>query len=269
MALHTNVHDFLSEEQSNYRVVGSNEQPRITPQGLIDANGMPIAGVMFKDCLSPSALGAFIDIAGSDELPVGRVEQFDHVYGLGPNLWQRSFVADHKAATHNWHEHLNKALPTGTLERTLELVRSIAGDQAVEHLQSDGDTLPFITLRIMTEGGCLGTHAHLEFYAPGSLYANDPILNDLMPQFELSCLLMLQNCDSGGELRLHNASYPTPVSEASMAPHQTIDMPVGSLLVFDAARIYHEVTPVVGRERITAGFWLSYSRGQQRLLAWS
>jgi hypothetical protein len=252
-----------------YSVINAQENACITPDGLVDSTGNAIGGVLFTECLCEDAVNALINITYGENVPVAKSQQFDNVYGLGPNFWQRSGLVDPDSVTHEWDGFLASVLPPKTLVRPLELLRSLAPEHVVERLRSDGEEFPYLTLRVMIEGGYLGRHAHLEFYSEGSPYANDPVLSGLMPRFELSCLLMLQNADSGGKLRFFNAEYPCAVDVLSKASPNVIEMPTGSLLVFDAARIYHEVTPVTGRDRITAGFWLSYSGDKSRLLAWS
>ncbi|WP_334020685.1 2OG-Fe(II) oxygenase [Alteromonas sp. S015] len=257
---------------TNISVVDASENPAITPGGIVDSEGRKITGILFPGFLSHNSVEKLINITQAETAPVEKQQQFDGVFGWGPNLWQlQALNNSHEAreSVKQWDNYINSVLPSGVPESILSRLALVAKKSAVQRLVSENFTMPWITLRVMKNGGYLGTHAHLEFYQKGMPYADSTVLSNLLPGFELSCLLMLQNAQSGGRLKLYDAAYPATPDELAQAVQKEIEMPAGSLLVFDAAHVYHEVTPVVGSERITAGFWLSYSKDKAELFAWS
>ena len=257
---------------TNFSVVDASEKPAITPAGIVDSAGRKIAGILFPRFLNHNSIEKFIGITQVETAPVEKQEQFNGVFGWGPNLWQlQALNNSHEAreSVKQWDNYINSVLPSGVPESILSRLALVAKKSAVQRLVSENFTMPWITLRVMKNGGYLGTHAHMEFYQKGMPYADSTELLNLLPGFELSCLLMLQNAQSGGRLKLYDAAYPATPDELAQAVKKEIEMPPGSLLVFDAAHVYHEVTPVVESERITAGFWLSYSKDKAELFAWS
>jgi hapalindole-type alkaloid chlorinase len=164
--------------------------------------------------------------------------------------------------------------------RMEELFGAMAGGRRVELPRfRDGRAYTPATIRILLEGGQIGTHCGNEA-ATRPAYTH---LNTMIDRGDqLSYFLTLQEPIAGGELIVYSLKW-TDIDESRLVDgrsevnhllHEAQWFPVpttaGDLLLFDGGRYFHRVAKVEGpRLRWTMGGFLMFDRSGERVLYWS
>jgi hypothetical protein len=134
----------------------------------------------------------------------------------------------------------------------------------------------------LVPGGAINLHCELETRRFSTMAEIGQMLDG---QGQLSFYLPLQLPESGGELHVCHLRYGEPsgasLDRMSRSDPRTVDYAesfgvtvprpgVGDMLIFDAGRHFHRVTPVEGSTaRWTIGGFLARSREGNRLHYWS
>ncbi len=168
------------------------------------------------------------------------------------------------------------ARPTQHLQSLLS--RLFAGRPAAPADYGDDTTWAPYNFRALDPGQQIYTH-HDDHYRLGIYERMDA---DLDRSTVLSFFVTLQHPDAGGQLVLYSlwGSDPNPPmlptrfldTEAieRRFDRQVLNLRGGDLLVFDAGRHVHRVTPVEGsRPRMTFGGFITLDSGRTRLAFWA
>lgn len=153
-------------------------------------------------------------------------------------------------------------------ERLSELLEPLAGRRPLMIPKfTDGRSYADGTVRIVGEDHDVPLHC--DTYRPGACWEHVDAIS--APETRLSWYLQLAAPDAGGELIV----YLTPrtllpsIQAASEAPHLTLRVDPGDLVVFDAGRHYHAVRTCLGpRPRITMGGFGALARDRTALYIW-
>ncbi len=160
-------------------------------------------------------------------------------------------------------------------ERMERLFARVAGGRAIKvPVNAAGQPYQPWSMREVVPGGCIDLHFECEAM-------NSPSMADLKTQIDrphqLSCVLVLQAPEAGGELSVYGLLGTDPRAEKlilqdrksdaiyaaieEMVPRQPFPLRTGDAVLFDAGRYFHRVTPVEGpRSRWTVGSFLALSR---------
>jgi len=155
----------------------------------------------------------------------------------------------------------------------------IAGGRPVERLvAADGRRFAGCTIRSLPEGQQIIVHHDGRHYLL-------PVYRDaaggLDTSTSLSCVIMLQAPEAGGELVIHGLTDDDPVprlpnylpdGEVIKARYHShkVKMTAGDVLVFSAGRFYHHVAAVIGAQpRITLGAFLTLDREHRKVIYWN
>jgi hypothetical protein len=143
----------------------------------------------------------------------------------------------------------------------------------------DGRAYTSATIRILREGGQIGTHCGNEAQTRPA-YTHLNTLVDRSDQ--LSYFLTLQDAVAGGELIVYSLKWSdVDASHIVGGRSQVEDLlrtaqwmrvspGAGDLLIFDGGRYFHRVSPVQGtRMRWTVGGFLMFGTGGDRIFYWS
>ncbi len=135
------------------------------------------------------------------------------------------------------------------------------------------------TIRVLPEGGSIGTHCGNE----ASTRASYSHLNTLVDRFDqISFFVTLQAPDAGGELEVYSLQFKHVDKRNFERGHSVVDhlLPLyeakkykpqaGDLLIFDGGRYFHQVLPVEGpHTRWTMGGFMMFSQDGSTLYYWS
>lgn len=164
--------------------------------------------------------------------------------------------------------------------RIEELLRALGGGRAVQLPRySDGRAYTPATIRILLEGGQIGTHCGNEA-ATRPAYSH---LNTLIdPHDQISYFLTLQAPARGGELIVYSLQWSDIDQSRIVGGRSRVEdllrdaewMAVapgpGDLLIFDGGRYFHRVAMVVGeRIRWTIGGFVMFARSGEVIHYWS
>lgn len=176
---------------------------------------------------------------------------------------------------------------SGTLdfqERVEAVVAAIAGGRSVRvPVGPTGQSYAPATIRGLHAGGEIDLHCENETVGFPAMWHLSQVLR---ADNQLSFYVALALPEGGGELMIYNARYADGAAGERLASMQrneqaTLDMlepygyvvpqtAVGDMIVFDAGRCFHRVTPVVGpRHRWTMGGFLARSHDDQVVHYWS
>ncbi len=164
------------------------------------------------------------------------------------------------------------------------VLAALAGGKPVELARTpDGRIYQAFSIREMLPGAFIDVHYENEaFDAPPM----QPLLEQLDAPQQLSAYLALAVPESGGELyvyplrgsdpetaairQLDRTAESTYAQLAAIAPPSALTTGVGDLLIFDAGRHFHRVTPIGGRRsRWTMGSFVGRARTGDRYLYFS
>jgi hypothetical protein len=164
--------------------------------------------------------------------------------------------------------------------RIEEMLRALAGGRDVRLPRyTDGRAYTPATIRILLEGGQIGTHCGNEA-ATRPAYSH---LNTLIdPADQISYFLTLQAPVQGGELIVYSLKW-SDIDESRIvggrsrvedllrdAEWMAVAPGAGDLLLFDGGRYFHRVAMVVGeRIRWTIGGFLMFARAGDVIHYWS
>jgi hypothetical protein len=164
--------------------------------------------------------------------------------------------------------------------RIEEMLRALAGGRDVRLPRyTDGRAYTPATIRILLEGGQIGTHCGNEA-ATRPAYSH---LNTLIdPADQISYFLTLQAPVQGGELIVYSLKW-SDIGESRIvggrsrvedllrdAEWMAVAPGAGDLLLFDGGRYFHRVAMVVGeRIRWTIGGFLMFARAGDVIHYWS
>jgi hypothetical protein len=164
--------------------------------------------------------------------------------------------------------------------RMEEMFRALAGGRAVQLPRfTDGRAYTPATIRILLEGGQIGTHCGNEAATrPAYTHLNTRI----DPHDQISFFLTLQAPLGGGELIVYSLRWSDIDASRIVGGRTQVDdllrdaewLPVrtgpGDLLLFDGGRYFHRVSAVEGsRIRWTIGGFMMFSLGGETLYYWS
>jgi hypothetical protein len=172
--------------------------------------------------------------------------------------------------------------PTRWEERAIDVLTRLSALPVEPPRDAAGRLHAGCTVRVLEPGGTIAMHCELETRRFPTMRALDASL-DLSSQ--LSFYVPLALPEAGGELHVYDLRHDEgPGAELGRRPrdaqttiawaegHRFV-VPragVGDLLVFDAGRHFHRVTPVEGaRARWTIGGFLARARDRSRVHYWS
>lgn len=140
-----------------------------------------------------------------------------------------------------------------------------------------GESYTPMTIRVLTEGGCMGLHF-------GNGLLQHPACQELSKKIKFeghfSYFVLLNAPDAGGELVLYDLEWSdtengmlkegkpleSVLTEGKQMP---INLGTGDMILFDGSRILHSITPVKGSSRITIGGFAGLSRDDEKVYYWS
>ena len=153
-------------------------------------------------------------------------------------------------------EQQRYAQHNGALWAGLEALAPVLESAIVGALQALSDTPVHVapgrhiaSARCMPDG--LGAPRHIDRYPDTAAYA--PLRARCVLDEQLVWYLMLQDSPRGGALRVYPGEHPVDQGPPDHAPYDEFLAPAGALLVHPAARVWHEVRPPLGGDRITLG----------------
>jgi hypothetical protein len=165
-------------------------------------------------------------------------------------------------------------------DRVEEVFRMLAGGRRVElPTYADGRAYTPATVRILLEGGQIGTHC-------GNEAATRPAYSHLNTRIDkhdqLSYFLTLQHAEAGGELIVYSLKWSDIDASHIVGGRSQVDdllrtaqwiavrPSAGELLIFDGGRYFHRVSKVVGaRIRYTIGGFLMFRADGEAIYYWS
>jgi len=165
-------------------------------------------------------------------------------------------------------------------ERLEEVFRMMAGGRAVKLPQApDGRHYTSATIRVLPEGGHIGTHC-------GNEASTRPAYNHLNTLIDrkdqISFFVTLQDPVEGGELIVYSFQFSQVDESMFDHGHTLVDHVLhlyqqkkyrptaGDLLIFDGGRYFHKVDVVKGpRTRWTIGGFCMFSKDAGTLYYWS
>ncbi len=233
---------------------------RLTSDALGDRWGAPNAGMK----------GGEIRTIGDAATPT-----FTYLRGPSPEVYAAS-AARHADNTRAIFEEADPRAPTAAIAR---LLGGLFGGRPAgpPRFSDDLDWAPY-NYRALDPGEQIYTH-HDNHYGL-AVYEKMPA--DLDRSGLLSWFVTLQAPDAGGELVIYSlwGSDPNPpmlptrfLDTAALErdwDKAVVDLRDGDLIVFDAGRHVHRVTPVEGqRPRLTLGGFLTPAADRSRLAFWS
>lgn len=174
-----------------------------------------------------------------------------------------------------------RILPPGLYELNAKIYRLVADALGLRKLEAakenaDSEYSPFIVL-VHKSGMTMPIHNDMiarDGKGSGLLIAN--------ARSQLRCVVCLQECTSGGELILYRRPW-RPSDEGSKVkghfgyPHSIVEAVeklvfrpmTGDIYIFNPT-YYHEVAEILGKTRVTMGFFFGHTDGSTReMLAWS
>lgn len=167
--------------------------------------------------------------------------------------------------------------------RICEVLGNLAGGWPLELAPSPhGGTYSPVTVRVVEPGGSIDVHCENETVGFSNM-AHLRTLIDVRDQISFYTPLVLP--EGGGMLGIHPLRHGEPSGHplhsrsrnysdigADLARLESVvpNVGVGDLLLFDAGRYFHNVSPVVGpRARWTLGGFLARAASGERIVYWS
>jgi len=240
-------------------------------------------GAVVRGVFPREAMEALVDpiAAGTTDLPRLTSEH----YG-GASYGQMRIVSPADLSSYFAHAARMRGLTAGGVgveERFVEVFRALADGRAVELATGKDDaTYAPLTIRVVERGGSIAVHCENETVR---FPAMAHLATRIDARDQISFYTPLRLPEIGGELCVYPLRHGEPSGEpfrhmprsfaqigdtlAQLSPIIP-KVGVGDLLLFDAGRYYHGVTPVEGaRARWTMGGFLARAQDKERVLFWS
>lgn len=243
-----------------------------------------VTGILVRGVYSPNAMGAVAERLGAPEVESVRPHADATELHVGQLLqWAGSERTAYHASARRFEatcERLFAGFPAygPTIEAVLG--RFSGGRPLTLATSSQGEPHIRSTIRLIHEGSFLPLHFDNQ-QLPFSGY------DDLRPRLDTTALMSffipIALPLGGGDLALYSRRW-TPVDNDFETPDQATRLAfdaraaarelvlpgVGDMLVFDAGRTLHEVTPVRGaRPRYTIGGFVAFKKDRASLLYWA
>ncbi len=245
-----------------------------------------LTGFIVRGAFDAGVTGAFLSAATREPPPF---PMFDSKHFTGRTVGQVLVVSGDRldgyfAAARRFRAALagEGGACAGLEERFHRLFERLSGGLEVRPPRRDADDVygPF-TARELVPGGRIAAHCENETLRFPSMA---DLRERIDPTTQLSFYVPLQVPERGGELVLSTAEFgagfgaelgsldrvaPKTLEALEQRRFGVLAPGVGDLLVFDAGRYFHQVTPVEGaRPRWTLGGFLAFSRGRDAVFAW-
>jgi hypothetical protein len=146
----------------------------------------------------------------------------------------------------------------------LTALGALSGERPVRRpLGHDGRPYLGATIRVLEPFDRLPPHFENESFQSPTMEALGPLVEK---ETMMSYLVQMAEPEAGGELWV----YAEGLEGRGAEPGRAIALGAGDLVVFDAGRYRHEVTPVRGsKARWTMGGFLAFSRDHRLTYVWS